>query len=427
MNISVVAVGTRGDVEPHMALAERLNTRGHQVKLAAPIDFQRPARTLGLNFHPINVGFRDIYHTKEGAALLACGNKSLQFIRQLKRVVFPIAEQVITDIREACAGADAVYYSLLGLPAYYVAKEMGIPSVATTLQPMGRTRSFPSPLASFNVRLPGGLNLLTHLIAEQVFWQLCRPLMKSNVKAPLPRWGHFNELYRTGRPMLFGYSPAVIPRPRDYRPWMHVTGFWRLPLEHGWKPPASLADFLSAGPPPICIGFGSMNSGRIEGMIRTVLQALSETGRRAIILTGWWDTVPGADLATDDVYVTDSVPHSWLFPRVAAVVHHGGAGTTAAALRAGVPSIVAPFFFDQWFWGQSLYRQGLGPEPISARHLSPGSMKHTLEEVDDSAWFRQRLGSLSRQLRQEDGVGRAVDVIEQGWNGGRTRIPVVAE
>jgi sterol 3beta-glucosyltransferase len=419
MNISVVAVGTRGDVEPHMALATRLTARGHRVTLAAPTDFQRRSQALGLTFHPINVGLRDLYHTQAGAALLASANRPLEFIRQLKRIAIPIAEQVIVDIREACRGADAVYYSLLGLPAYYVAKELGIPSVATSMQPMGRTRSFPSPLYSSKLRLPGSLNRLTHLIVEQGFWQLCRPLMKDRFRS-VRFWGPFNELYRNQSPMLLAYSPSVVQRPEDYGPAMHVTGFWRLPLDIGWKPPASLAAFLSAGPPPICVGFGSMNSGRIDGMMATVLGAVAEARRRAIVLTGWWDHTVGTDLLGDDVYVTEAVPHSWLFPRVATVVHHGGAGTTAAALSAGVPSIVAPFFFDQWFWGRCLYAQGLGPEPISRRSLSTSSVRKTLEEVEHSVGFRRRLATVSRQLLGEDGVGTAIDAIEEAWSGRRS-------
>ena len=422
MNISVVAVGTRGDVEPHMALAVRLAARGHRVTLAAPLDFAEQSRARGLNFHPIDVSFRDLFGSSAGAALLASGNKSFGFLRQLQRVAVPIAEQVVSDLRVACRGADAVCYSPLAVPACYIAREMGIPAIPTSLQPLGRTRFTPSPLYSLRLRLPGRLNMLTHLVMEQLFWQLCRPLIRPYFRAALPGWGHFNELYRSGRPMLFAYSPSLVPPPADFGPSMHVTGFWRLPAESGWTPPTALADFLSAGPPPICIGFGSMNTGRVAAMLRTALRAITDSGRRAIVLTGWWEDSVGPELRSDEVHVTDAVPHEWLFPKVAAVVHHGGAGTTASALRAGVPSVVLPFFFDQWFWGQCLHRQMLGPEPISARQLSAGSLQRALEAVTalgPSTWIRQRLERLSRRLRSEDGVGNAVDVIEEAWTGRR--------
>jgi len=411
MKISLVAVGTRGDVEPHMALGARLMGQGHQVKLAAPIDFAQQSLALGFDFHPISVSFRALYRTTEGAALLACGNRSLQFIKELKRVASPVAGQVISDINDACRGADAVCYSLLGLPAYYFAKDLGIPSVATSLQPMGRTRSLPSPLFSADLPLPGSLNRMTYFIVEQVFWQFFRPLMKPWLKATIPFWGHFNDIYRSNSPMLFAYSPALVPKPRDFNPRMHVTGFWTLPLDSAWKPPASLADFLSSGPPPVCIGFGSMNSGRVEEIVDTARQAISGTGKRALLLTGWWEHRLGTKWPGDNVYVIDAVPHIWLFPKVAAVVHHGGAGTIAAALRAGVPSVVVPFFFDQWFWGQWLYRQRLGPAPIPFASLSVRSLKKALEEVENGVVFGQNLQILSRQLREEDGVQNAVTVL----------------
>lgn len=417
MNLTVVAVGTRGDFEPHLALALGLAQRGHRVTLAAPVDFEPRVRAHGVSFYPIRVSFRRIYTTDAGAALLGCDDKPLRFLRALRRVVHPIAEQVIADIRQACRGADAVYYSLLALPACYVAREMGIPSIATSLQPMGRSRLAPSPLYSFRVPLPGGLNLLTHLVMEQLFWQLVRPLIQPRMQTALPVWGHFSQLYRSRSPVLLGYSPSVVPRPSDYAPSLHVTGFWTPPREEGWQPPSSLVQFLSAGPPPVCIGFGSMNTARIDRMMPTLLRAIAETGNRAILLTGWWEPRMAAEALNHGLYVAESVPHAWLFPQVAAVVHHGGAGTVAAALRAGVPSIVAPFFFDQWFWGHRLHRQGLGPPPLSARTPSLDALKRTLQGVVGcSNGVHGRLAALSRQLRAEDGVGNAIAASEAAWS-----------
>ncbi len=419
MKISVVAVGTRGDVEPHMALCCGLLKRGHQVKLAAPMDFERQASGLGLNFHPIGVSFRGLYDTKEGAALQACGHRSFALIKNLKKLASSIAGQVFSDIRGACGGADAVCYSLLGMSAYYFAKEMGIPSAITSLQPIGRTSSVFSPLVFSSLRLPRALNRMTHVMVEQVFWQFFRPLMKAKSKTAVPFWGHFNELYRSGSPMLFAYSPSVVPRPDDYQRNMHVTGFWMLPPDNGWKPPAALADFISSGSPPVCVGFGSMNSKRIGKILDAALRAILETGRRAIILKGWCKQPLGTNDLGSDIFVIDDVPHSWLFPRVSAVVHHGGAGTTAAALRAGVPSIVTPFFFDQWYWAQSLHRKGLGPEPISFDRASPQSLKTALDVVERSVPLKQRLSVMSTQLQFEDGVSNAIAILESAWDGKR--------
>jgi len=338
------------------------------------------------------------------------------FIRHLRRVVVELAQQVMADIGDACRNSEGICYSLLGMPAHYIARDAGVPAVATSLQPVGRTRSFPSPLYRFQHWLPRPANLASHVLAEQAFWQLCRPLIKSGLRTSLPRWGHFGALHRGPNPTLFAFSPSVVPRPDDYRPWMHVTGYWTLPL-NGWRPPAALADFLASGPPPVCVGFGSMNSARIDQAMPEVLRGIAAAGQRAIVLKGWWNN--GVDLSAlgCEVHVTDAVPHAWLFPRVAAVVHHGGAGTVAAALRAGVPSIVVPFFFDQWFWGQRLQRQGLGPEPIALRRLSARRVASALEEVTRSSAMRQNLRTLSSRLAVEDGVGAAVTVLEEAWSG----------
>jgi len=416
MNVAVVAVGTRGDVEPHMALSAGLAARGHRVKLVAPVDFQERARALGFAFHPIRVAFHDLYGTHAGAALLASDGRMFHFIRHLRRVVTEVAHQVIADIREACRGSEGICYSLLGLPAHYVARDAGVPAVATSLQPLGRTRSFPSPLYRPGHWMPGSANLATHVVAEQAFWQLCRPLLKAALRTALPRWGHFDALYRGPTPTLFAFSPSVVPRPDDYRPWMHVTGFWSLPL-NGWQPPGPLQDFLESGPPPVCVGFGSMNSARMDAVIPGVLKGIAGAGHRAILLKGWWDNRIDLGALGDDVYVADAVPHAWLFPRVAAAIHHGGAGTVAAALKAGVPSVVAPFFFDQWFWGRTLHRLKLGPEPIPFRRLSPRRVQDALEQAGRSTAMRESLRTLSSRLAVEDGVGAAVAVLEEAWSG----------
>jgi len=188
---------------------------------------------------------------------------------------------------------------------------------------------------------------------------------------------------------------------------MHATGYWRTgPAD--WQPPEGLEEFLAAGP-AVCIGFGSMHSPRIGRILDTALEALARTGRRAVILTGW-SGYAGQD---GNAFVIGDAPHDWLFPRVSAVVHHGGAGTTAAALRAGVPSVILPFFFDQGFWGQRLAACGLGPAPIPFYRLSTVALERALDAAERSIEIRCRLQRLSAKLRREDGVGRAVEILDQ--------------
>ena len=409
MKIAVVAVGTRGDVEPHAALCEGLRHAGYDARLCAPDDFASSIAERGIPFDPIPVSFRGLYETVEGRALMTCGANGIKFLRGMSRVAVDVAEQVIAGIRVACRQADAVCYSPLGFPALYFAREMRIPAFATSLQPLGRTGEHANPLLPLPDWTPAAINRFSYRVVEQVFWQVARPLLKPHVQYRLPACGHFQQLYEEPNPSLFAYSPLVAPRPGDWKPWMHATGYWRTsPVD--WAPPDAMEEFLQEAP-AVCIGFGSMHSRRISKILDITLETLERSGRRALILTGW-SGYRGAG-HNGNVFVTESAPHDWLFPRVSTVVHHGGAGTTAAALRAGVPSVILPFFFDQGFWGQHLAARGLGPPPIPFYRLSTTSLGRALDEADTSHDMRCRLLQLSTKLRQEDGVRRAVAIIGQ--------------
>jgi UDP:flavonoid glycosyltransferase YjiC (YdhE family) len=411
MRIAVVAVGTRGDVEPHAALCQGLRQAGYEARLCAPDDFGSSFLERGIPFDPIPVSFRGLYETSGGHALLATGGNGVRFLSGLGRVAVDVAAQVIAGIRAACSEADAVCYSPLGFPALYFAHEMGIPAFATSLQPLGRTGEHANPLLSLPAWTPSAINRFSYRLVEQVFWQVARPLLRPHVRDRLPVWGHFDELYEGPGPALFAYSPLVSPQPRDWKPWMHATGYWRAGAAD-WHPPEGLEEFLAEGP-AVCIGFGSMHSPRIARILDTALEALARTERRAVILTGWSGYAGHCAGHDGAVFITGDAPHEWLFPRVSAVIHHGGAGTTAAALRAGVPSVILPFFFDQGFWGRRLAACGLGPPPIPFYRLSAATLERALDAAERSADMRCHLQRLSAKLWREDGVGRAVEILER--------------
>jgi sterol 3beta-glucosyltransferase len=410
VRIVVAAVGTRGDFEPHLALAQGLRAAGYQVRLTAPLDFQQQAEE-SVEFHPIQVSFRTLYDTPAARDLLASG-KSIQFLVKLQRIAVPIARRIIDDIDAACQDADAACFSPLAFPAFYSARDLGIPCFPTHLQPLGRTWTYPSPVFPLGARTPGLVNRLTYFLQEQVFWQLFRPLMKAKRKITLG--GYFADLYGSGRPAFFAYSPALAPKPRDWLASMHVTGYWRLPPDPSWTPPAHVAEFLGRGDPPVCIGFGSMRDPRIAGILPIALEALRAMGLRAMVLSGWSGVSPHAS----NVCVAESIPHDWLFSRVAAVVSHGGAGTTAAALRAGVPSLILPFFFDQTFWGRWLAEKRLGPYPISSRRLTVDTLRKALERALGDRAMRARLGEMRERIAAEDGLRKAVEVLSRFFDRG---------
>ena len=411
MKLALIAIGTRGDVEPHAELCAGLRRAGFDARLCAPQDMAPFIEELGIPFDAIPVSFRQLCGTSEGGALLGSGDNGPGFLKRLHRLAKNAAEQTIKGIRAACDRADAVCYSPLGLPARYFAAERGIPAFATALQPLGRTGEIPHPMLGLPHWSPRFINACSYRVIEQLFWQVARPLLQSHLSHRLTLRGDFGKLYSHPRPILFGYSPLVVPRPRDWKPWMHATGYWN-GLHSVWRPPAALEDFLHEGP-AICIGFGSMNTRRIERIMDVTLEAVRATRRRAVVLTGWSDYSGAADGRHGDLFFTKAVPHEWLFPRVTAVISHGGAGTIAAALRSAVPSIVLPFFFDQGFWGKWLAAGGLGPPPLPFHRLNAKAVSGALDKATGCPEIQSRLRALADKLHEEDGVGRAVSILSE--------------
>jgi sterol 3beta-glucosyltransferase len=210
-------------------------------------------------------------------------------------------------------------------------------------------------------------------------------------------------------PMLYAYSEAVVPRPADWDAHTVVTGYWFLDAPAGWQPPAALREFLAAGPPPVYVGFGSMFMAGGAETTRLVLQALALSGQRGVVATGWGGLT--AETAPSDVFFLEAAPHDWLFPQVAAVVHHGGAGTTGAGLRAGRPTLICPLVGDQPFWGRRVAALGVGPAPLPLFKLTAERLADAITRATTEAGMRQRAAALGEHLRREDGVGRAVTFI----------------
>jgi sterol 3beta-glucosyltransferase len=226
---------------------------------------------------------------------------------------------------------------------------------------------------------------------------------------PVP-WSYYSEIDVSEVPILYGYSQYVLPIPADWGAQLHVTGYWFLP-DMDYQPPGELSAFLEQGPKPVYIGFGSMLDVEAARTTQIVLEALEMTGQRAI-LHGGWSKLGAMDLPANVLRIGD-VPHSWLFPRVAAVVHHGGAGTTAAGLRAGVPAVIVPYFGDQPFWARVVHRMGASPTPIPRLKLSAGKLADALQEATRDQTIQKASSRLGTRIQAERGVQNAVELINQ--------------
>jgi sterol 3beta-glucosyltransferase len=410
MRVTVLTIGSRGDAQPFMALGLGLKEAGHTVRLATHETFQQLATSRGLDFFPIRVNPQQILEDDLGKAWLESGRNPFSFIGQLAELSRPVIDQMLRDSWKACEGAEAIIYSTLGLAGYHVAEKMGIPSLAATLQPMTPTAEFPSIWVPPAWHFGGTFNELTGILTEQLFWQAFRKTINERRRDmlglhPLGFFGPYRDLTAKRYPVLCAYSRHVVPKPKDWGEWIHVTGYWFLDRLPEWQPPAALVDFLAAGPAPIYIGFGSMTARDPAELTDLALRALKSAGRRGVLLKGWAGL--GKSDMPEDVYLVESVPHDWLFPQMSAVVHHGGAGTTAAGLRAGKPSIITPLFGDQPFWGDRVFHLGAGPKPVRQRELTVDRLAAAIRQTEKEE-TRQAAAHLGELIRAEDGVANAV-------------------
>jgi UDP:flavonoid glycosyltransferase YjiC (YdhE family) len=418
MHISIIALGSRGDVQPYIALGQGLKKAGHTVRLVAMQDFEGPAKAHGLEFRPLRGNAQEMMEeNKEFSELLEQGN-FLKIFMSIAKETQRIAIELMEDGLAACQGMDLLITGLTGIfVGIPLAEKLKIPLLQTYLAPFTPTKDFPSAILPPTLpKLGGAFNRLSQHLVRQLMWSGMQTMFNQGRKKvlglpPASFSKPFHSSHSEGLPTLYGFSPFVVPAPADWDADNHVTGYWFLDSADDWTPPAALLDFLQAGSPPVYIGFGSMSSRKPEETAELVIKALRKTNQRALLFSGWGG-LHKEDLP-DSVMVIDSTPHAWLFPRVAAVVHHGGAGTTAAGLRAGVPSIVIPFNFDQPFWGQRVYDLGVGPAPIPRRKLTADRLAHSIQEAVTNTAMRQRAAALGSKIRSEDGIANAIEVIQR--------------
>jgi UDP:flavonoid glycosyltransferase YjiC (YdhE family) len=417
MRIAILASGSRGDVQPYVALGKGLHDAGHDVRLVSHENYAGLAQSAGLPFRAMRGDVQAVAESPEMRALIEKGDfiAITRFQAQaLKGAAVPSAQ----DALAACRDAELLLTGLGGLfNGLAIAEKLNLPLVQAYLTPMTPTRDFPSVLLpTSGPTVPKPLTRASHALTQQAIWQGVRAadtLAREQVLGlkPAPFFGPFGSPRLQQSPVLYGFSPSVIARPTDWEDRVHLTGYWFLQESSDWTPPPDLMAFLERGPAPVYIGFGSMGSRKPEETTDIVLRALAQTGQRAILSSGWGGL--RADALPENVLMIGSVPHTWLFPRMATVVHHGGAGTTAAGLRAGAPSIVIPFFGDQPFWGQRVAALGVGPAPIPRQKLTADALAQAIQRATTDTTMQGKAAELGAKIRAEDGVARAVEIIAQ--------------
>jgi sterol 3beta-glucosyltransferase len=398
MRILIVTAGSRGDVAPFTGLGLRLQQAGHRVALAAHERFADLVRGCGLEHRTLPGDPVELVRARTAAPSPAAAQSVFAaFLDEL-------GDGVVAAV---AAGTDLLLTAFGPAPlCRLVADGFGIPSLGVYLAPGVPTGAFPPPgwpaagHPSPADNLAAGRELLarTGSLYADVLRRLGARLDRraaASASSSADDW-----------PICHGYSPAVIPRPADWPATVHVTGYWWPADAPGWRPPKLLVDFLAAGPPAVFVGFGSMTPDR-ERLHEVVAAAVKRAGVRAVVQSGW----AGLGPAGDDIFVVDDLPHDWLFPRTVAVVHHAGAGTTGAGLRAGVPAIPVPVLLDQPFWADRLHRLGVAPRPVPMHELTADTLTAALRSCLDRAAYRGRAAELARRIRAEDGTGAVLSLI----------------
>ncbi len=415
MHMTILALGSRGDIVPNITLGQALMAAGHQIRFITFENFESLVVDQGLDFFPIRGDMQLILTGGGGQALAESGKNPLRMAWSALRLFGVMADSIARDLSAPELGETNLIINQLpgGMFGYDLAEKFDVPMMLAAVIPMTPTKY--TPMLAFPwwpAPLPG-YNALSHWLAYQLVWQGYRPAVNRWRKGTLslskaPLWGYSRAMAARPVPVLNGFSEHIVPRPADWGPHIHVTGYW-FPMEETWTPPEDLSAFLAAGPAPIFIGFGSMPLRDPQGTTVKLLEALELSGQRGVLQMGWGGLA--AEELPDHVFKLDYAPYSWLFPRMAAVVHHGGSGTTAFALRAGVPSIIVPFLFDQFYWGRRVAELGVGPPAIPHKKLTAERLAGAITMAVNDEKIARTAAGLGQKIRAEDGLGAAVDII----------------
>ncbi|MET9520187.1 glycosyltransferase [Streptomyces sp. NPDC002994] len=409
MRIALLTMGSRGDVQPFVALGSGLRDRGHQVVLGAPEALRPLVQRAGLE-HRTTPGDPDGFFTMPEVVEALRREPSMRnLIKALPNAPEGYDQQVLDDIETAAEGVDLVVHSPLTVAAAFGTSRT--PWLSACWWPDTQTTAFPA--IESGQRAMGPLAPLyhhfTHVRAATEDWRWRGPeIDEYRTRRGLQPFGADSPLRRLGhdQPHLYPFSPSVLPKPADWPADCHVTGYWFWD-EPGWEPPAGLEAFLADGAPPVALTLGSTwPVHRQEATLEYAITAARGVGRRLVVVGGPDGMLP------DDVFRLDGADYSWLFPRTAAVIHHGGFGTTAEVLRAGVPHVVVPVFADHPFWAARLHRAGLAGPPVPMRRMNRRELVASVREAVADPAVAARARRLGEAVAAERGVDTACDAIE---------------
>lgn len=420
MNILILTLGSRGDVQPYVALGKGLQAAGHVVTVTTSASFEPFITGHGLHYGYLNNELMDLMDSAEGREAMENAIGVIGTVRTMVKLAQEgnrINRKLLKESWEAAQAAqpDLIIFHPKAFAAPHIAEKCGVPAIMAVMQPMIVPTAATPPIGIPALKLGGWYNRLGYGLISMGY-SAYRGMVNTFRQESLGidklarSQNILTEVAGQPVPVLHAFSQYVLPRPDDWHEYAHVTGYWFLEQSTEWQPSVELQAFLDAGDPPVYIGFGSMAGRNPQRLAGIVIEALKQAGVRGIIATGWGGIDAGS--LPNTVFKIDQAPHDWLFPRMAAVVHHGGAGTTAAGLRAGKPTVICAFIADQPFWGQRVHALGVGSKTIPQKRLTAPKLAAAIREVTTNSAIRENASALGEKIRAEDGIGNAVALIE---------------
>ena len=420
MRVAIMTAGSRGDVAPYTGLGHRLAGAGHEVTIVTHERFAGLVAAAGLGYRAVPVDPQAELASQSGLGLHRSWSPAGKLVRLLG-----IARSLVGELAEALvtAAGDSELLLLNGAVAplgQVIAEGLGVPSMGVYLQPLAATGEFASPMLGTgswggpaNRWSAGAVNASLDLI----FPDACRDLRSRFGLGPRSVRATRRAFEQADWPVFHGFSTQIVPRPADWRPGLTVTGYWWPHTAPGAGLPTAVEEFLAAGPAPVFVGLGSATVPDPGKLSATVVRGLRAAGVRGVIQQGW----SGLAAEGDDMLVVDDVPHDLLFPHMAAVVHHAGAGTTGAGLRAGVPAVPVPVQFDAAFWARRLTALGVAPRPVPLRALTSANLAAAVRQAIGDPGYALRAAAVAERIRAEDGMRPVVEAVNHLAAGGRRK------
>ncbi|KAL1583983.1 hypothetical protein WHR41_07365 [Cladosporium halotolerans] len=415
MRVTCLTIGSRGDVQPYIALCKGLIADGHHPKIATHAEFEPWIRKHGIDFAPVGGNPAELM-----ALCVEYGMFTPKFISETNSKFRGWLDDLLVSAWEACQGSEVLIESPSAMAGIHIAEALGIPYFRAFTMPWTKTRAYPHAFAPLASKFGGNYNIGTYTVFNNVFWQLTARQINSWRRRTLGiRNTSIGAMRQNEVPFLYNFSPNVVAPPLDFSAWVHITGYWFLDEAQDWTPPADLLTFIAKARADnmklVYIGFGSVVVSDSKAMTQHIVDAVLKADVRCILSKGWSDrldpttpqTAPEIPLPPS-IFQISSAPHDWLFAQLDAAVHHGGAGTTGASLRAGIPTIIRPFFGDQFFFASRVEDIGVG---LRLRHLTPNALGKALWIATHDARVRDKAALLGARIRAENGVQTALSAL----------------